>query len=318
MCVNVEKRDLYLFTKSSISQIQQPQKLATLQAKISKQQQQQQQQYIYNLHTVSQNNMPPFATMDTYNLESATTSPVYSSATIQPTLTKDDQTIPQLSFEGLLQQGGGDLASCKLPFVWKLYEMLEGVEQSGEEHIVSWVQNGRAFRVHKLDEFVKDIVPTYFKQSKYKSFQRQLNFYGFTRITTGPNTGAYYHDQFLKGQKTMCLSIRPKASTSAKKQSKRKATPKKTTLESSSSEEHWMPQIQNLLKHGADHSLKQQDSQVVRYPPTEEAQPDVAMSSTRVVPFAPVPQQQEVDFCDGDACTIFGNMTFHFVEKRRR
>ena len=261
--------------------------------------------------------MPPFAAMENYNSEGSNSPPAYSSATIQPTLTKDDQIIPQLSFDGLLQQGGPDLASCKLPFVWKLYEMLEGVEQSGEEHIVSWIQNGRAFRVHKLDDFVKNIVPTYFKQSKYKSFQRQLNFYGFTRITSGPDTGAYYHAQFIKGQKTMCLSIRPKA-TSTKKQSKKKSTPKKI-----SSEEHWMPQIQNLLKHGADHSLRQQDSQVVHFPAqeplVEQAQPDLPVSSTRVVPFAPAPQQQkEESFCDGDACTIFGNMTFHFVEKRRR
>ncbi|OEU12177.1 hypothetical protein FRACYDRAFT_155271, partial [Fragilariopsis cylindrus CCMP1102] len=48
--------------------------------------------------------------------------------------------------------------------------------------IVSWVDNGTAFKVHDLDRFVNDIVPTYFKQTKYKSFQRQLYFYGFQRV----------------------------------------------------------------------------------------------------------------------------------------
>jgi hypothetical protein len=67
-----------------------------------------------------------------------------------------------------------ELAGSKLPFVWKLYEMLEDIERTSREDIVSWVDGGRAFKVHKMDEFLNDIIPQYFKQSKYKSFQRQL------------------------------------------------------------------------------------------------------------------------------------------------
>jgi len=66
------------------------------------------------------------------------------------------------------------LAETKLPFVWKLYEMLEDIERTSRQDIVSWVDNGRAFKVHKLKEFVDVIIPQYFKQSQYKSFQKQL------------------------------------------------------------------------------------------------------------------------------------------------
>jgi len=46
---------------------------------------------------------------------------------------------------------------------------------------------------------VKQILPCWFRQSKVSSFQRQLNLYGFHRLTTGKDKGAYYHELFLRG-----------------------------------------------------------------------------------------------------------------------
>lgn len=111
-----------------------------------------------------------------------------------------------------------NLPSSKLPFAWKLYEMLETVHQNKvDTDIVSWVDDGKAFKVHDLKRFVNEIVPTYFKQSKYKSFQRQLYFYGFTREASssgkeGHTPGSYRHPRFVRGQKTWCLSMAPKKS----------------------------------------------------------------------------------------------------------
>jgi len=110
-----------------------------------------------------------------------------------------------------------NLPSSKLPFAWKLYEMLETVHKNKvDTDIVSWVDDGKAFKVHDLKRFVDEIVPTYFKQSKYKSFQRQLYFYGFTREASsgkeGHTPGSYRHPRFVRGQKTWCLSMAPKKS----------------------------------------------------------------------------------------------------------
>jgi hypothetical protein len=89
--------------------------------------------------------------------------------------------------------------SANSPFPTKLQEMLELVEEDGNSHIISWQPHGRCFVVHKLELF-KTILPHYFKLSKIASFQRQLNLYGFQRITRGPDKGGYYHELFLRNR----------------------------------------------------------------------------------------------------------------------
>jgi hypothetical protein len=40
----------------------------------------------------------------------------------------------------------------------------------------------------------------FFSQSKYASFQRQLNLYGFSRFSHGKDKGAYFHYLFIRGK----------------------------------------------------------------------------------------------------------------------
>jgi hypothetical protein len=97
--------------------------------------------------------------------------------------------------------------------------MLEDVEKNGQDHIISWVNDGTGFRVHDLDRFVDRIIPKYFKQTKYKSFQRQLYFYNFKRISfngkgeSAAAAGSYSHPKFIRGKKQLCLSMTPKKSS---------------------------------------------------------------------------------------------------------
>jgi hypothetical protein len=90
-------------------------------------------------------------------------------------------------------------------FPWKLHDMLKECEMEGKDAVVSWQPHGRAFKVHNSRAFVADIMPLHFKQTKYKSFQRQLNLWGFKRIIGNrPDKGAYYHPRFMRDHQDFC------------------------------------------------------------------------------------------------------------------
>lgn len=96
------------------------------------------------------------------------------------------------------------------PFPEKLYEMLSNESSAAEEDpncVVSWLPHGRAFIVRKPKLFTSKIMPKYFRQTKLTSFQRQLNLYGFRRITQGADAGAYYHELFLRGRPQLCMRM---------------------------------------------------------------------------------------------------------------
>jgi len=115
------------------------------------------------------------------------------------------------------------------PFPEKLHRLLLEVEAAGRADVISFVANGRAFAIHKADNFFKEIVPLYFRQSRLSSFKRQLNLYGFELINTGPARGGYYHEMFVKERPELCRRMRrvavkviPSKDSTAKKKIKNK------------------------------------------------------------------------------------------------
>ena len=97
----------------------------------------------------------------------------------------------------------------RIPFPTKLFQMLEDAEQSGHSSIVSWSADGLSFRVHDSRLFVSHVMPQYFRQSRYKSFQRQLHLYGFTRISQGNEKGSCFHHSFVRSDREKCKAMEP-------------------------------------------------------------------------------------------------------------
>jgi hypothetical protein len=95
-------------------------------------------------------------------------------------------------------------------FPVKLHQMVEDAEQNDFSDIVSWNNVGSSFKVHKPTEFSDKILPAYFKQIKYKSFQRQLNLYGFVRTHQGCHRGSYSHKLFRRGEPKLSLRLHHK------------------------------------------------------------------------------------------------------------
>lgn len=79
--------------------------------------------------------------------------------------------------------------SSRPSFPQRVYNVLKLSEDQHQEHIISWMNNGTAFKVHDLDEFERDMLPKYFKTQKYATFTRALCAYGFTCVRTGRQTG---------------------------------------------------------------------------------------------------------------------------------
>jgi HSF-type DNA-binding len=98
--------------------------------------------------------------------------------------------------------------SLTLDFPWKLHTMLEEVETYNQQHIVSWQPDGTSFRVFRPEEFVQQIMPHYFHQTQYRSFQRMLNLYEFQKRLNGKYRGSYSHPNFIRSDRELCLQMR--------------------------------------------------------------------------------------------------------------
>ena len=94
-------------------------------------------------------------------------------------------------------------------FPVKLYRMIYEAHQAGKEDVVAFLPHGKAFAIHDEATFVRDILPLYFPGCQLPSFQKQLNLYGFHKITVGKDKGKlhYFHKHFLKGKPSLSETI---------------------------------------------------------------------------------------------------------------
>ena len=112
--------------------------------------------------------------------------------------------IPKKNFAGLL-----------LLFK-KVHEMLTEASHKRFDDIVSWLPDETAFKIHKPEEFAETVMPHYFTQSTYKSFQCALSLCGFYQIEQGPTKGSYTHQLFIEEKKPAMSSTEGQRKTSSK------------------------------------------------------------------------------------------------------
>eukprot|EP00980_Cylindrotheca_fusiformis_P030817 scaffold25464_cov113-Cylindrotheca_fusiformis.AAC.1 len=95
-------------------------------------------------------------------------------------------------------------AYLKLTFPAKLHTILSIPEN---QDIISWLPHGRSWRILRQEQFEEQVLPMFFRHARHKSFIRQVNGWGFKRITSGPDYNSYYHEHFLRGRLDLCQQM---------------------------------------------------------------------------------------------------------------
>jgi len=158
-------------------------------------------------------------------------------------------------------------------FPIKLHSILSNPRLS---HIISWLPHGRSWRINNHKEFEQKIIPRYFRHRNLSSFMRQVNGWGFHRITAGLDRNSYYLEKFLRGKSSLCKQIKRPSSKAVRQARLRSSnepnfyemsmknplpedTPNKTHLERNANHaQHvWLHSIpSSMLQTGADPSHK--------------------------------------------------------------
>ena len=99
-------------------------------------------------------------------------------------------------------------------FPTNLHILLDEAEKQGHGHIVSWCAQGQSFKIHDQEALVP-LLAKYFRQTKFKSFLRQLQSYGFHRTTRGVDKGVVSHPYFARGRRSLCFRMTRKPSGAA-------------------------------------------------------------------------------------------------------
>jgi len=101
-------------------------------------------------------------------------------------------------------------ASKDHSFPMKLHKILSEPENA---EYITWLPHGRSWRVLKPKAFEEKVIPKYFRHAKYASFMRQVNGWGYKRMTQGPDHNSYYHELFLRGMPQLCHKMRRPSKT---------------------------------------------------------------------------------------------------------
>jgi len=90
-----------------------------------------------------------------------------------------------------------------LSFPLKLHHIMET-----EPRVMKWNTDGKSFRIIDEDTLVERILHQHFRTSRFSSFTRNLNIYGFKKIAKGEFAGSYFHPRFSKGDIATIASMK--------------------------------------------------------------------------------------------------------------
>jgi len=127
-------------------------------------------------------------------------------------------------------------AKKKEIFPQKLMDILA---DSSLSEIVCWLPHNQSFVIIRPDLFCEQVLPRYLQPAtKYPSFTRKLNRWGFRQSTRGADTGAFHHPFFRRDQPELCAKMvcqKSRNRLQGMQKQQRRLPPKKRTIHEASS-----------------------------------------------------------------------------------
>jgi hypothetical protein len=115
-----------------------------------------------------------------------------------------------------LQNQAQSSQSSITAFLAKLWAL---VNDSSCDDLIAWDPTGGSFHVYDQSRFAREILPRYFKHNNFASFIRQLNMYGFRKMSTIEHGSLkserddieFAHPHFIRGQDSLLELIKRRA-----------------------------------------------------------------------------------------------------------
>jgi hypothetical protein len=149
----------------------------------------------------------------------------------------------------------------------------------------------------------------FFSQTKYPSFQRQLNLYGFARFSHGTDKGAYFHYLFVRGKRSLVKGM-----------VRRKIKGTKVRRPLSASEEPNFYALQwkdeNRIGESMPNSVVKKGPIAIAVAVSPHTSPRCTLKLAPLVHLEPLPsrlEEENWDAVDGDLLFFEGSQ-FHFLE----
>ena len=112
-----------------------------------------------------------------------------------------------------MQPAGQTVITAFLAKLWAL------VNDTSCDDLITWGPSGGSFHVYDQARFSREILPRYFKHNNFASFIRQLNMYGFRKISNIEHGSLknehddieFAHPHFIRGQEALLELIKRRA-----------------------------------------------------------------------------------------------------------
>lgn len=187
--------------------------------------------------------------------------------------------------------------------------LLRVLSDPAVRQIITWLPHGRSFVILRPDLFADSVLPAHFPESKskcgssskssksvskYSSFTRKLNRWGFRQINKGPESGAFSHELFRRDEPHLCMSMECQKSGGGASKTKgfdNASLRRKTVSSPQHSEDDAERTATSLTVPGRRPSFPPLKKRKLMSPPTSDTTATHIAAATSPAPLLPLPSE---------------------------